>query len=163
LGQDIKLPPELDKRLAEKATEVVDVTLDGPMLNVGARFLSNRDPEQARVKQLVTGLKGIYVRSYQFDKENEYSASDVEAIRNQLKKPEWSRMVGVTSRKSGENAEVYLRMEGDKTTGLAVIAAEPRELTVVNISGPIDPEQLSELGGHFGVPKVKTKKIVPKD
>ena len=33
-----------------------------------------------------------------------------------------------------------------------VIAAEPRELTVVNIVGTIDPAQLSDLGGRFHIP-----------
>jgi len=33
-----------------------------------------------------------------------------------------------------------------------VLSAEPKELTIVNIDGPIDPEQLSELGGHLGIP-----------
>ncbi len=156
------MPPGLEK-LADKASEVVDVTLDGPLLQLASRFLSNKDPEEARVKQLVSGLKGIYVRSFEFDKEGAYSAADVEAIRSQLKAPGWARMVGVVSRKTGENAEVYFRMEGDKATGLVVLAAEPRELTVVNIIGPIDPEQLSELGGHFGVPKLEQKKPAPKD
>jgi len=35
---------------------------------------------------------------------------------------------------------------------LVVLSAEPKELTVVNIDGPIDPEQLSELSGHMGIP-----------
>jgi hypothetical protein len=34
-----------------------------------------------------------------------------------------------------------------------VLSAEPKELTVVNIDGPIDPEQLSELSGHMGIPR----------
>lgn len=161
-AQDFKMPPGLEK-LADKASEVVDVTLDGALLQLASRFLSNKDPEEARVKQLVGGLKGIYVKVFEFDKEGAYSPADVEAVRSQLKAPAWQRMVGVVSRKSGENAEVYFRMEGDKVTGLVVIAAEPRELAIVNIVGPIDPEQLSELGGHFGVPRLERKKPATKE
>ena len=91
---------------------------------------------------------------FEFEKAGEYDMSDVEAIRSQLRAPGWSRIVGVKSKKSGDNAEVYLRSENGRITGLTVIATEPKELTIVNIVGTIDPEQLSELGGHFGIPKV---------
>ena len=35
-----------------------------------------------------------------------------------------------------------------------VITAEPKELTVVNLTGSISPEDLKALGGQFGIPKV---------
>jgi hypothetical protein len=155
-AQDIKFPPAFDK-LAEKASEAVDVTLDGSLLQLAARFLSNRDPDEARVKQLVSGLKGIYVRAFEFDRDGEYSKADLDSIRNQLKAPTWQRMVHVRER-GGENAEVYFRMEGSEPAGLLVIAAEERELVVVNIVGKINPEELSELGGHFGIPRLRDRK-----
>jgi hypothetical protein len=158
-AQDIKFPPEFEK-LAERASEVVDVTLDSTLLQLAARFLSNRDPDEAKVKQLVSGLKGIYVRAFEFDKEGEYSKADLDAIRNQLKAPTWQRMVSVRGR---ENAEVYFRMEGSDPAGLLVIAAEERELVVVNIVGKINPEELSELGGHFGIPRLRREKKPAKD
>jgi hypothetical protein len=156
LPQDIKLPPSIDK-LAAKASEVVEVTLDGQMLRLAGKFLSNRDPDEAKVKNLVTGLKGIYVRSFEFDKEGEYSPEDVEAIRSQVRGPAWSRMVGVVSKRDRENAEVYVRVEGDRINGLVIVAAEPKELTVVNIVGTIDLNELGELGGHFGIPEVSVQ------
>ena len=42
--------------------------------------------------------------------------------------------------------------------GLVILAAEPKELTVVDIVGPIDLDMLSELGGHMGIPPVEVKK-----
>lgn len=162
VAQDIKLPPALD-RLASKAAEVVDVTMDAQMLQLAARFLSDKDPDEAKAKQLVSGLKGIYVKSFEFEKPGEYQESDVEAVRSQLRAPEWSRIVGVRSRKSGDNADVFIRTENGKITGLTVIATEPKELTIVNIAGPISPEQLQDLGGHFGVPRLEKKeKPAPK-
>lgn len=154
-AQDIKFPPEFEK-LAAKASQVVDVTLDSQMLGLASRFLSDKEPDEAKVKAMTGKLKGIYVRSYEFDKEGEYSTADLDAIRNQLKGPGWQRMVTVRSNKAGgENAEIFFRMENNNPVGLLVLAAEPKELTVVNIQGPIDLDQLSELGGHFGVPKLE--------
>ena len=151
-SDDLKMPVNLD-RLAARATESVDVTLDASMLQLASGFLSKDDPDQVKVKKLVSKLKGVYVRSFEFDKTGQYSATDVEGIRSQLKSPNWSRIVGVNSNK-GENTEIYMKKDGDQIAGLVVIDAEPKELTVVHIDGPINPEELSELGGHLGIPKM---------
>lgn len=153
---DIKIPINIDK-LAERATESVDVDLDASMLKLASGFLSKEDPDEVRVKKLVSKLKGVYVRSFEFDKEGQYSSSDIQAIRSQLKVPGWSRIVGVKSIK-GENTEVYLKKDGEQVGGLIVIDAEPKELTIVHIDGPINPEELSELGGHMGIPKMEKPK-----
>ena len=126
-AQEIKLPASLD-HLAAKAAEVVDVTLDGKMLEFAGKFLSNKDPDEAKAKALLGGLKGIYVKSFEFDKEGEYSPADVEAIRSQLKTPGWTRIVGVVSRRDGENADIFIKSEGDKLGGLVILAAEPKEV-----------------------------------
>src|SRR5204863_9984514 len=122
LAQDVRMPLNLDK-LAEHATETVDVTLDASMLQLASRFLSKEDPDEMRVKQLVSKLKSIYVRSFEFDKDGQYSKSDVEAIRSQLKGPSWTRIVGVKSTK-GDNSEIYVKKNGDQLAGLVVISAE---------------------------------------
>ncbi len=154
-AQELKLPASLD-RLAAKASDVVDVTLDANLLQLASRFLSDKDADDAKVKKLIGGLKGIYVKSFQFDKAGEYLDSDVEPVRAQLRGPAWSRIVGVRSQKSGDNSEVYVKTENGKIGGLAIVSTEPKELTIVSIEGTIDPDQLSELGGHFGIPKVVT-------
>ena len=156
-AQEIKIPASLD-RLAAKASEVVDVTLDSNLLQLASRFLSDKDADDAKVKKLIAGLKGIYVRSFEFEKTGEYQDSDVEPIRTQLRTPAWSRIVGVRSRKDGENAEVYVKTGENKIGGLAILVTDPKELTIVSIEGTIDPDQLSELGGHFGIPKVDAPK-----
>ena len=48
-------------------------------------------------------------------------------------------------------------MEGNRSSGLVILVAEPRELTVVNIVGPIDLNRLASLKGQFGIPDVPTK------
>jgi hypothetical protein len=149
-AQGINIPRSLDK-LAERATESVDVTLDASLLQLASGFLSKDNADEVTVKKIVSKLKGVYVRSFEFDKEGQYSMSDVEAIRTQLKAPGWSRIVGVKSIK-GENSEVYLKRDGNQVAGLVVVSAEPKELTIVNIDGPIDPEELSKLSGHMGIP-----------
>jgi hypothetical protein len=143
----------LDK-LAEKADETVDVNIDGPLLEMASKFFSSSKPEEAKAKDLISGLKGIYVRSFEFENEGAYSSEDVEAIRKQIRPPDWVRLVGVRSKKDKENVEVFTRMEAGKVMGLAIISSEPKELTVVNVVGSIDIEKLSELEGQLGIPKL---------
>lgn len=156
-------PAKLDighlEKLSNKAAEVVDVTLDQPMLQLAARFMSDkRSPDEAEARELVKRLKGVYVKSFEFDKEGEYSPADVESIRAQLHGP-WSRVVDVRSKREGENAEVYIMGAADNIGGLAIICADPKELTVVNIVGPIDVDRLSDLEGRLGVPRLGLEHI----
>lgn len=139
--------------LAEKAIEVVDVTLDAQMLRLASTFFSGKDSDERAIREIVKGLEGIYVRSYEFDKTGEYDMRLVENFRRQLG-PTWKKIVNVRSR-DRENVEVYTDVRGDRMAGLVVIAAEPRELTVVNIVGPIDMARLADLEGRFGVPNMR--------
>ena len=139
--------------LAAKAKESVDVSLDGSLLQLAAKFLSADKSDDAKAKELISKLKGIYVRSFEFEKEGQYSQSDLDPIRAQLQAPGWSRIIFV--REKDEGTEVYLKSDGGQTAGLAIISFEARELTVVNIVGPIDLSQLSGLEGHFGIPSVR--------
>jgi hypothetical protein len=154
-AQDIKLPANLDK-LSQKAVESVDVTLDGPLLKLAARFLSDKDDEDvAKVRRIVAKLEGVYVRSYQFAEEGEYSRADVEAVRAQLQAPVWSRIVGVRSRRSNGDVDVFLKTPGNNQLGgVVIICAEARELTFVNIVGTISPEDVADLSGEFHIPKL---------
>jgi Domain of unknown function (DUF4252) len=144
--------------LAAKASNTVDLSLNGSTLQFAAKFLDSDDPDEAKVKKLISSIDGIYIKSFEFKREGAYSQADLESVRNQLKEPEWSRIVGVTSAEDGETAEVYLRTENKKVSGVAVLSSSPKELTVVNIVGPVDLDSLAELSGHFGLPKLKESK-----
>jgi hypothetical protein len=150
--------------LAEKASETVTVTLDSRLLGMASRFLSSEDPEQAKAKKLVSSLTGIYVRHYTFDTDYAYPKSDIDRVRRQLTAPGWSRIVEARSRKDNTDVDVFVLIDGEKAQGLAIIASEAREFTIVNIVGNIDLEQLHDLEGNFGVPNLDIetrKKVVP--
>jgi Domain of unknown function (DUF4252) len=152
-SQNSKLQLQNLEKLSAKAAEVNDVTLDGALLQLASKFLDAADDSDAReIKNVIKDLKGIYVKNFEFDEPNQYSQADVEAIRTQLAAPGWQRIVTSRNKRNNENDEVYLMKEGDKITGVAILVAEARELTVVNIVGPIDMDKLGELGGHFGIP-----------
>ena len=166
-AQDSRLDLKNLEHLASKAAEVVDVTLDGPLLRMAEKFMAadedSKDSEDKEVLALIRNLKGVYVKSFEFDNPGEYSESDVESIRSQLRAPAWSRIVNVRSRREGDNAEVYLMTDGQSNIkGMAIICAEPKQLTVVNIAGPIDLDKLSKLEGKMGIPHVDLEKDAEK-
>ncbi len=150
--------------LVAKASRTIDVNVDGRLMKMAAKLLSDKDAEEKEVKLLVAGIKGIYVKSFEFEADGQYTAADVESIRSQVRGPSWSRMVNVTSKKDG-GLEVYLSFQGELVNGLAVIATDDREFTVVNIVGPVDLDKLAKLEGQFGVPDlgIETTKAKPKN
>jgi len=163
MAQDARIQTATLDTLAVKASQVVDVNLDERLMQFEARFLNAQEPDEAAVKQMVNGLKGIHVKVLEFDTEGQYSPADVEAIRSQVRNAPWSRIVGVTSKRE-TNVEVYLLMKGTDVGGLALIAYGPKELAVVNIVGPVDIHKLSQLEGNFGIPnlEIESTKAKPK-
>ncbi len=139
--------------LAKKATQSVNVSLDAAMLGLAGGALS-ASPSEGSSKNLLSGLQGIYVRSFTFDRDDAYSRADVDAVRAQLVAPAWVPLVSAHDRQQHSDVDVYVRRNGDRTEGLAIITTEPREFTIVNLVGSVDLAKLAALQGRFGIPVV---------
>ena len=140
-------------RLAASATETVDVTVDREMLKKSAGFLTGKGADPEKIQEIIEGITGVYVKSFKFDAPDAYTDADVEAVRKQVARQGWSRIVGVKGKR--ELTEIYLWKEGGANGGLVVIAAQLNELTVVNIVGNIDLASLAALGPM--IPKLGTR------
>src|ERR1043166_6360774 len=148
--------------LANRASETIDGKLDEHLMQTTAKFFSGKDTDDAEIRDLIKNLKGIYVKSFTFEKENEYSPAELDSVTAQLRGGGWSKIVGIKSKKDGDNVDIYLLTIADQIAGLAVVSAEPKEFTVVNIVGPINLEKLSQLEGSFGVPYLNLPPAKPK-
>jgi hypothetical protein len=133
--------------LEAQASEIVDVTLDAKLLGMATRFLDPAKPDEARAREIVSGLQGIFVRSFSFDTAVAPPAAEFDAIRR--------RIVGVRSRKENTSVEVFVMLDGQLARGLTVIAVEPKRFTLVNIVGTIDVDKLQKLEGQLGVPRLE--------
>lgn len=146
-------------RFADRADKVINVTVDQQLLQLAGSFLNpKRSPDEAKIKELILGLKGIYVKRFEFEKEGAYTLADVDSIRTQLNGPGWVKVADVRSKREG-NYDVVLMSEGSVIKGLVVLAAEPKAFTVVNVVGPIDVAKLGELEGKFGIPHLGLEQI----
>src|ERR1700704_6138462 len=68
--------------LQQKASESVIISLDSSMLGLAGKFLDGNDPQDAATKDVLNGLRGIFVRSYTFDRDSAYQQSDIDAVRS---------------------------------------------------------------------------------
>jgi hypothetical protein len=147
----LQLPTSVEKELATRAANVTEVTLGKGMLDFASKFMDKNDKDQVAVRQLIEGLDGIYVRDYEFDKEGQYSVDQLEQLRQAFSTPEWTPMVHERESKGGESTDVMMKMINGEPQGIFVLDAEPKELTIVLILGPIRMDQLSELKGLSGL------------
>jgi len=171
-AQDARLRLDHLDGLEAHARDVVEVNIDGKLLDLAKRVtLKVNDENAKKVGAAISGLKGIYVRVYRFAQENEYSVADVDAIRSQLNSPGWEKLADVRSKKNNQKIDVYTMFTGDLMSGVAVVISDSKSIAVVNMIGPIDLEMLAELGGKLSIPDMdididvehKSKDQKPKD
>lgn len=145
----LMLPPAVEKDLAARASEVTEVTLNKNMLGFASKFMDGKDKDQESVRQLIQGLDGIYVRDYEFDKEDQYSMDDLDKLRQSFATSEWSSIVH--TRERGEVTDILVKLVNGEPHGMFILSAERRELSIVLILGPIRLDQLSQLNGIAGL------------
>jgi hypothetical protein len=147
----LPLPSAVEKELAARASDVTEVTLGKNMLEFAAKFMNGKDQDEAATRKLIEGLDGIYVRSYEFDKEGEFSMAEIEKLRQYFETSEWSPIVRERERKTGETTDVMVKLVNGETHGMFILSVEPKELTIVLILGPIRMEDLGKLKGIGGL------------
>ena len=153
LAHSVQLPPtpQVEKDLASRASNVTEITLGKNMLNFAAKFMNGKDQDEAATRHLIEGLDGIYVRSYEFDKEAQYSLDEIEQLRKYFETSEWSTIVREHERKTGETNDVMVKLVNGEPQGLFILSSEPKELTIVLIVGPVKVEDLAKLKGIAGL------------
>jgi hypothetical protein len=160
-AQDARLRFERLNTLENKAEEVVEVNIDGKLLDLAKRVMVKvDDPNAKKVGQAISGLKGIYVRVYNFKNENEYNIADVDEIRSQLNAPGWEKLANVRSKKNNQKIDVFTMFTGDVMSGVAVVVSESKSIAVVNVIGPIDIDLLAEMSGKLNIPKIEIERDV---
>ena len=146
---DFKL---LDK-LGKNAKETTNLTLDENTIKLGASLFGgdDGDKEAKQLKDVIKGIKGIYIRSYEYAKSGMYNSADLEPVRAYFRSLNWSKILDTKS--DDDNSEIYLNASTEgKVGGLAIVTSEAKEVTVVYISGSISPDQLGALSGKMGIP-----------
>ena len=147
-AQELKL--SLFDRLKPKASGVVDINVPKNLIDVASAFLGSSGGDNADLKKLTAGLTSIVVKSFEFDKEGVYTDADVKDLIAELGAPGWDLVVSADEK--NEKSRIWIKSSGNgEVGGLRIMAAEPKELTVVSIGGKVRLEDLKNLGA-LGVP-----------
>ena len=139
---ELKLPSLGD--LKRHATQSVDITLGAFPLHFAASLMDDRDGDSAEVRKALKAVKSVQIRSFRFDSDFACSQADLGALRSQLSQPGWSRLVEAHKR-NREDVDVYVALEDQVIRGIAIVACQPREFTIINIVGAVDLDQLARL------------------
>jgi hypothetical protein len=139
--------------LQSKAVDSIDVSIGAPLLALAQMFAPEKDEQGTEIKKIIGGIKAVYVRSFQFAEDNAYSQSDIDSVRKQLRDDKWQPLAQVHSRKNSEHVDIFIAIENDKPIGFAIVASEPREFTIVNVVGTIDPQHIGKLQATLDLPR----------
>jgi hypothetical protein len=144
-GPQLELP-DFD-HLRGKATETVDISLGSFVFFLTRRFMDDTDPQSVAVRDLLKGVQSMRVRHYEFADDFVYSRSDLDRVRSQLKG--WNTLARVHDRRNNQQVDICVAVENEKITGLAIVATEPREFTIINVVGKLDVQQVAALREKF--------------
>lgn len=140
----------LDK-LEAKAKSVDRVNLDSSQLHDAMAFANGFT--DGVPKDVLGKVDSVQVRDLEFAHAGEYSDKDLDQVRKQVAALPGCTKV-IDSKEENEHSEIYF-CSGDKLHGMAIIDAEPKELSVVIVRGIASLRDLSKLHGLAGAPRVQ--------
>jgi hypothetical protein len=151
-AQELKLA--VFDKLKAQASNVVDLNLSKDLLGLGAGFLGGEKGDGAKIKKLAEGLNNVLIRSFEFEKEGVYSDADVKQLISEMSGPGWKLVVSADEKKEREISRIWIKSVAEgEVGGLRIMSAEPKELSVIEITGKIRLEDLKDLGG-LGIPNI---------
>ena len=121
--------------LSAKAKEKAEITLEGSLL-VQVLQMAPKNVQDA-----VANVRRVDVRHYEFANAGQYSDTDLDAVRKSVSS--WPRILNV--KEEHQTVEIYMLSQDGKPAGFLLIAAEPKELTVLHVVGSIDLASLKEV------------------
>ncbi len=127
----------------------VEVNLRGPMLKLAAMATDDDDEE---LGEMLSGLSGIFVRTYEMDDTSPAGFEKaIASISQHLQQTGWETIVKVRER--DERAHIAIKMDGENIVGMTVLAMDENdkdnEVVFVNIVGTIDLARIGRMGHHF--------------
>jgi hypothetical protein len=158
---ELKLPAFT--QLRSHATESVDISLGSLPLKLAGWIAGHDagDPDSAEAAVVLKSLQKLHVRHYEFASDYAYPRADIDAVRSQLSGAGWSELVRVRNPGKSEDVDIYLAIDKDRITGVAIVASEPREFTIVNAVGSLDLAQVDQLRRHFEFHHDATATVAP--
>lgn len=144
--------------LRQSASSKTEFTLDHSMLV----FASKMDPDNEDLRRVIAGVNGVTVHSYRFPRTWTFDPDALNSVKEEYQAAGWKQLMNKHDKDGGAGVtELWVRLENNAISNVAVLQAKSNEVNFVVVSGSISPLDLSHLGGHFGIPKIEGGVTVP--
>jgi len=131
-------------KLAEKAKSKTEINMDESTIKSATSSLNDKKSDEAIAKKTIDGLKGFFLRSYEFGQKGDYKLEDLKPLFDQLKEPNWKPIL--RNKENDEQTEIWMHMRNGEPDGMVLISAESREVVVINGVGVTRLDDLKALG-----------------
>jgi len=145
--------------LRQSASSKTEFTLDHSMLV----FASKMDQDNADLQRVIAGVNAVSVRSYRFPRTWTCDPEALNSVKEEYEAAGWKQLMNKHDKDGGPGVtDLWVRLENNAISNIAVLQAKSSEVNFVVVSGSISPMDLAHLGGHFGIPKIEGGVTVPK-
>jgi hypothetical protein len=155
--QHVWIPPGIET-LQDSASSKSEFTFDHSMLVLASKLEQDNDD----LRRVIAGVSGISIHRYHFPETSAYDPATLGAVNEEYRLAGWKHLTYSRESARGSGAtDLWVRMENNAISNLAILLASAKEVTFVVVSGSISPLDLTHLGGHFGIPKIEGGVVVP--
>lgn len=144
--------------LRQSATSKSNFSFDHSMLVLASKL----DGQNEDLRRVIAGVNGVSVSRLHFADAWQYDAGSLRAVKEEYRAAGWTQMMD--KHDNGGNpgmTDVWIRMENNAISNVAILLARANDVNFVEVSGSINPIDLSHLGGHFGIPRIEGGVAVP--
>ncbi len=143
--------------LRQGASSKTEFTLDHSMLVLASKL----DPDNEDLRRVIAGVNGVSVHSFRYSAGSNYDSAALLSLKEEYRAAGWKQVVRDENVGGHGVTNLWLRLENNAISNVAVLIEKPSEVDLVAVSGSISPLDLSHLGGHLGIPKIEGGVTVP--
>ena len=145
--------------MRQGASSKTEFTLDHSMLVFAAKM----DPNNQDLQRVIAGVSGVSVHTYHFPRTWTYDPAALVSVKDEYQPAGWKLVMNKEEKDGGAGLTyVWVRLENNAISNVAILQAKSNELIFIAVSGAISPLDLAHLGGHFGIPRIEGGVVVPK-
>src|ERR1700746_195350 len=138
--------PEGIETLQQSASSKTNFTFDHSMLVLASKL----DADNEDLLRVIAGVSGISIRRYHFPGAWQYDPGTLGAVSEEYRAAGWKQLMNKHDKEGSPAASgVWVRLENNAISDVAIFLARPNEVNFVVVSGSISPVDLSHLRGHL--------------
>lgn len=150
--------PKGIESLRQSASSKTEFTLDHSMLVLASKL----DSDNQDLRRVIAGVNGVTVHSFRYSGRSTYDPQALSSVKDEYHAAGWNQVINKHAKDGGPGVtDVWVRMENNAVSNVAVLVTKANEVDFVAVSGSISPIDIFRLGGHFGIPKMESGATVP--